>query len=164
MRTYDLKDEEGRVRAFEVDNIVLGRGGVAAVVGRLPGVRLIRRPRILSWWREEEFCEFEVEGVHFVASEPFGDNSRYWIGPRPPMFVKQTAIVRAAFAAYLSARWLVWVRRLTFGLAASGLILLFLASVETWAFGKQLGLGIFLAGGIPLTLIWLIASRGLLRA
>ena len=37
--------------------------------------------KILSWFREEVFCEFELNGVHFQIDEPYGDNSRYWIGP-----------------------------------------------------------------------------------
>ena len=164
MRTYDLTDKEGRLTAFEVDNIVLGRRGVAAVVRRLPGVRLMRGPRVLSWFREEEFCEFEVDGIRFVAWEPFGDNSRFWIGPQPLSFVEQTETVRAAFSAYLSARWLSWVRGLTLGMALFGLGMMFLGGVGTWELGKQWGLSFFLAGGVPITLIWFIARQGLVRA
>lgn len=82
MRTYPIKDREGRLFAFEVDNLLLGRRGLARVVGSLSGVRIRRRPKFLSWFREEEFCEFEVDGGSFVAWEPYGDSSRYWIGPK----------------------------------------------------------------------------------
>ena len=57
MRTYPIKDREGRLFAFEVDNLLLGRRGLARVVGSLSGVRIRRRPKFLSWFREEEFCE-----------------------------------------------------------------------------------------------------------
>lgn len=58
----------------------------------------MRRPKaILSWFREQTFCEFEVEGVRFEAEEPYGDNSRYWIGPSPPRWVAQVGSVREAF-------------------------------------------------------------------
>ena len=82
MRTYPIKDREGRLFAFEMDNLLLGRRGLARVVGSLSGVRIRRRPKFLSWFREEEFCEFEVDGGSFVAWEPYGDSSRYWIGPK----------------------------------------------------------------------------------
>jgi len=37
MKVYDLKDDEGRVFAFEVDNSVLGRHGLCRVVRGIPG-------------------------------------------------------------------------------------------------------------------------------
>jgi hypothetical protein len=46
---------------------------------------------------EDEFCEFEIKGQKFVALEPFGDNSRYWIGPKPSKWCEQVAIVRSTF-------------------------------------------------------------------
>ena len=42
---------------------------------------MVRRPRLLSWRREEVFCEFLLGGARFEIWEPYGDNSRYWIGP-----------------------------------------------------------------------------------
>jgi hypothetical protein len=86
MKVYDLKDAEGRVFAFEVDNIVLGRRGLCRVIRKIPGATLLRQPvRFLSWFRESEFCEFEMNGVRFSADEgPWGDDSRYWVGPKPP--------------------------------------------------------------------------------
>ena len=94
---YEIKDPDGRVFAFEVENSRLGRRAVCKVLARIPGCRIVRRPKFLSWLRESEFCQFEVEGITFVVEEPFGDNSRYWIGPRPPRWVSQIAAVRQAF-------------------------------------------------------------------
>lgn len=68
------------------------------VVGeRIPEVRILRRPKLFSYMREEEFCEFEVDSEAFVAWEPFGDNSRYWIGPKDGKWNVQVDKVRAAF-------------------------------------------------------------------
>jgi hypothetical protein len=97
MRVYDLRDSEGRVFAFEVKNFFLERSRVCRVVSKIPGVRIIRRPKILSWFREEVFCEFELEGVTFVAWEPFGDSDTCWIGPEPTRWVPQIESVREAF-------------------------------------------------------------------
>src|SRR3989338_10516651 len=94
MKVYDLKDKTGRVFAFEVDNLLLQRRGVGKVVRTIPGARITRVSG------DDEFCEFEVEGKVFVAEEPWGDNSRYWIGPRPPEWCEPVATVRAAFLQY----------------------------------------------------------------
>ena len=97
---YDMRDPEGRLISFEVDNTYLGRRAVSKVVAAIPGARIIRGPRSpLSWWREEEFCEWELDGVIFQASEPFGDNSRYSVHPiMPTGWVPQLERVRDAFA------------------------------------------------------------------
>ena len=109
MKTYEILDEDGRIFAFEVNNAGLGRKGVCRVVETIPGARITRRPRPLSWLREEVFCEFEVGGKTFVAWEPFGDNSRYWIGPEPTRWLPQTTSVREAFEAFRESRLFRWV-------------------------------------------------------
>ena len=106
MKVYDLKDKNGRVFAFEVNNFLLGRRGVGKVVRTIPGARITRAPRLFSG--DDEFCEFEVEGKVFVAWEPWGDNSRYWIGPRPPEWCEQVATVREAFVRYRPLRLWSW--------------------------------------------------------
>lgn len=101
MKTLDLLDKEGRLHAFEVENLLLGRRRVVKIVKTIPGVKITREPlRFLSWSREEEFCEFVVGDRRFVAWEPFGDNSRYWIGARPPGSCPELQIVRDAFIAW----------------------------------------------------------------
>jgi hypothetical protein len=95
MQVYDLKDADGRVFAFEVDNT--GRRRLCRVVDSIPGVEVVRRPRLFSWLREDEFCEFDVDGVRFVAWEPHGDNSRYWVGPKVRCWAPQVSAVRDAF-------------------------------------------------------------------
>jgi hypothetical protein len=98
MKTYDIRDPQDRIFAFEIDNLRVGRHGVCKVVESISGAKIIRRPKFLSWFREAEFCEFVVDGESFVAEEPWGDNSRYWIGPKPPRWVPQAAKVRDVFA------------------------------------------------------------------
>ena len=105
MDTYELLDEDGRMFAFEVNNAGLGRRGVCRVVETIPGAQITRRPRFLSWFREEVFCEFSVNGKTFVAWEPFGDNSRYWIGPEPTEWLPLTQSVRDAFDSHKESRF-----------------------------------------------------------
>jgi len=101
MKTYDLHDDQNRVFAFEIRNLGLGRDGVCRVVETIPGATLVRRPKkFLSWFREDTFCEFTVDGETYEVEEPFGDNSRYWVGPRPPRWLPQTERVRDAFAGW----------------------------------------------------------------
>jgi hypothetical protein len=101
---HDLKDADGRVFAFEVDNFHLGRRGVCRVVSQIPGCVIVREPKRFRWSFEddEEFCEFDLEGVRFVVWEPWGDNSRYWVGPksdsqRAPVWCPQIDAVREEF-------------------------------------------------------------------
>jgi uncharacterized protein (DUF1499 family) len=98
MNIYDLHDEQNRPFAFEISNLVLGRHGVCRVVESIPGAKVVRKPKFLSWFRESTFCEFVVDGEMYEVEEPFGDNSRYWVGPSTPRWLPQTEKVRNAFA------------------------------------------------------------------
>jgi len=98
MKVHDLKDPNDRIFAFEVENGLLSRKQAIKVVSSIPGVNVLRTPKHFD--SNEEFCEFELEGVLFKIWEPFGDNSRYWVGPEPPEWCKQVAIVREAFAQH----------------------------------------------------------------
>jgi hypothetical protein len=95
MKVHDLKDNDGRIYAFEVSNGLLGRKSAIKIVEAIPGVQISRRPHLFDG--EEEFGEFKLGGVIFKIWEPFGDNSRYWIGPEPPIWCEQVSIVREAF-------------------------------------------------------------------
>ena len=97
MKTYGLIDQSGRVFAFEVSVLGLGRRGLCRVAATVPGALVTKRPRFLSWFRQDEFCRFRVDGDDYAAMEPFGDNSRYWVGPDPPRWLPQTQRVRDAF-------------------------------------------------------------------
>jgi hypothetical protein len=99
MKIYEHKDAEGRVVSFEIDNLLISRRGVVRILRSIPDIHIIRSPRLL-WWREDEFCEFEIGGQRFKALEPFGDNSRYWIGPEPPQWSEHIQLVQNAFARY----------------------------------------------------------------
>src|SRR4051812_1012576 len=92
MAFHDLKDKEGRVFAFEVDNLFLSRKEVQRVIESIKGVRL------LSHTRDDIFLTFEVEGLRFEAWEPFGGNTRYWIGPEAAAWCEQLERVRSEFS------------------------------------------------------------------
>ena len=98
MQIYDITDNAGNVFAFEVSNSFLSRSTACRVACSIPGAKLIRKPRIFP--SQDEFCEFEIDGVTFTIWEPWGDNSRYWIGSKPERSVPQIAQVREAFARW----------------------------------------------------------------
>jgi hypothetical protein len=91
MAVHDIRDKDGRVFAFEVDNLFLSREKVRRIIESIHGVGAI------SSQKEEVFLKFDVEGRHFEVWEPFGDNSRYWIGPEPAEWCEPIDRVRAAF-------------------------------------------------------------------
>jgi hypothetical protein len=97
MKIYELKDERGRTFAFEVAVPLGGRRRVCSIVRRIQGVKITKAPRFLSWFREETFCEFELGQVKFQAQEPFGDNSRYWIGPEDAVWHPEIDTLIRAF-------------------------------------------------------------------
>ncbi len=98
MRIHEIKDKKGRVFAFEVSSSSIGRGGICSVVKTIPNSKIIREYRKFSFFSKDEICKFKVNGQLFKVSEPWGDSSRFWIGPDPPKYCKQTIIVKKAFA------------------------------------------------------------------
>lgn len=92
MKIYDLKNKEDRVYAFEVGNSLISRRRLVLMLSKIPAVTVTRKAL-----KEDEFCEFEVEGVAFVASEDWGDSSRFWIGPKKTEWCPQLQILRGHF-------------------------------------------------------------------
>ena len=98
MKTFPLQNEDGKLHAFEVPNLLLSRRGVVKLVSKIPGASIIKRPRYFSWFREDEFCKFEVDGKIFVVEEPYGDSSRLLVSAEPPGWCPQLELVERAFS------------------------------------------------------------------
>jgi hypothetical protein len=82
MNTYPIFDKASRhVQAFEIENAYLGVGTVAHLLAKIEGVSDLRARKMFSKSGEIR-AEFKFEGRDCVVAEPFGDNSRYWMGPR----------------------------------------------------------------------------------
>ena len=81
MKLYGIPANTERFAAFEVANWRIGRRGACKIVRRIPAVKVLKEPVFLSWLREDIFCKFQVGDEIFEIEEPFGDNSRYWVGP-----------------------------------------------------------------------------------
>jgi hypothetical protein len=80
MKTYPIFDKEhGPIDAFEIENAYVGVGTVADLLNKIVGVSDVRARKIFSKSGDIR-VEFKYQGKDCVVVEPFGDNSRYWIG------------------------------------------------------------------------------------
>jgi hypothetical protein len=84
MKTYPHIRPDGTVAYFEVSNLLpWSLGFMRRLLTSVEGVSGYKR----QWFNEDRFS-FVYRGLPCVVNEPFGDNSRYWIGPSqkdPPL-------------------------------------------------------------------------------
>lgn len=97
MKTRDLRSDQGHLTGFRVSSLLLSRHGFPRVVADIPGVEIVRRQRRFAPSAPEDFCEFIVDGKTFLAIEPFGDSSEFWVVTDPPEECAQIEAVRRAF-------------------------------------------------------------------
>ena len=95
MRTFDIKNENGDLIGFEVQNLFIGRNKVVKTIASITGSEILLRPRLFDG--AEIFCEFRLEGENFIVEEPFGDNSRYFIAHKNGAKTEQLNIVKSVF-------------------------------------------------------------------
>lgn len=79
MRTFSTNNDEGQLTGFEISNSFLSSGGIAKYVRRIKGCEVTGRRRWFS--ADEVHVRFSFSGKRFIVWEPFGDNSRLWVGP-----------------------------------------------------------------------------------
>jgi hypothetical protein len=81
MNTYPITSKTGQIYAFEIENLFVGSRLISKLLHHIPYVseinnrRLFRRPFDIR-------AEFLYKGQQFIVCEPYGDSSRYWIGPK----------------------------------------------------------------------------------
>jgi hypothetical protein len=80
-----------------VSNLTLDRHGVPGIVESIEGARIVRKQTRFALSAPDDFCEFVIDGKTFLAIEPFGDNSEFWLVTEPPEDCPQIEIVRRAF-------------------------------------------------------------------
>jgi hypothetical protein len=101
MKTFSLAwERDGRLRAFEIENAFIGPIAVARLLRRIDGVTdVAQRPPFSG--ESEVHVRFNYKDYPCMVWEPYGDNSRYWIGPEgDAVFGEDMAQVEIAFAAY----------------------------------------------------------------
>ncbi len=95
MRTFDIKNENGDLIGFEVQNLLIGRNKIVKTIASITGSEILLRPRLFDG--AEVFCEFRLGGENFIVEEPFGDNSRYFIAHKNGLTTEQLNIVKNVF-------------------------------------------------------------------
>lgn len=76
-----MLDAEGRKLGFEIENVFISVGGLAAALGAVAGVSNVRKRRPFSFGDSDVRIRFGFHGTEFVVVEPWGDSSVYLIGP-----------------------------------------------------------------------------------
>ena len=124
MKTYEVRNQRGRIYAFEIENASIQPRQIAAVLRSLNTVSDIRLRRLFAS-PSDVHVRFRLAGEDFIVWEPYGDSNRYWIGPahdgggadvnvegllrafqdyRAPLFMR-------LLGDFISLRWLRPVRR-----------------------------------------------------
>lgn len=83
MKTYPLSSDDGALFAFELDNAYISRNEIARL---LKVSQYVTDVELQGYFGSPDDIRvgFTYAGERFVVWEPFGDNSRYWIGPKEP--------------------------------------------------------------------------------
>jgi hypothetical protein len=82
MKTYPVLTEKGQeTSAFEVDCIYIGLSSIVRLLVETENVTDVRTRRVFAE-SSDIHVEFKYFGQPYMVWEPFGDNSRYWIGPK----------------------------------------------------------------------------------
>jgi hypothetical protein len=83
METYSLIDKKkgDHPFAFGIGNAYVGLKMIANLLMQAEGVTDVR-PRKPFSRSSEVHVEFKYLGQDYIVWEPYGDNSRYWIGPK----------------------------------------------------------------------------------
>lgn len=85
METYLIVDEARGRRpfAFEIETAYLEPGTVTRLLKDVVGVSHVRERKPFAP-NDEIHAEFRYMNRNYVVWEPYGENTRYWIGPRAP--------------------------------------------------------------------------------
>ena len=80
VETFPIKDKDNQIFAFELENVYISPKTIAGILQRTDGVREVRRNPIL-FHSNDVYINFTYKNKNYIVWEPFGDSSRYWIGP-----------------------------------------------------------------------------------
>jgi hypothetical protein len=104
MKTYPILRDDGSLAAFEVTSMWVTFRPLYRVLRSIEGVTDVQR-RYFS----DDRVSFLYREEMFVVNEPWGDSSRYWVGPRDATTLDITPI-HEAFRQYLAPAARVWSR------------------------------------------------------
>ena len=97
MRTHPCKRPDGSVASFEISNVIpWSMGPMRRVLASVAGVSDIERTNNGG----DDRWTFRYLGRVCVVNEPWGDSSRYWVGPAESDAALDMSPVHDAFCAY----------------------------------------------------------------
>ena len=79
MKTYPILRPDGSLRGFEITSSWLTFRPLYKLLRSVSGVTDVRR----NWFKDDRVL-FKFHGKAAVVNEPWGDNSRYWVGLEDP--------------------------------------------------------------------------------
>ena len=83
MQTFLIGHEGLPPFAFEIENIYASRRAIARILREIDGVTEVRvRGHFGS--QDDIRIAFKYQNSDYQVWEPYGDSSRYWIGPQNP--------------------------------------------------------------------------------
>jgi hypothetical protein len=81
MKTYPVIQDGSDPFAFEIDHVYLSRRTIARLLEKIEGVTEVHLGGRFGS-PDDVRIEFKCQGHDFIVMEPFGGNSRYWVGPK----------------------------------------------------------------------------------
>ena len=113
MRTLPIHKADGSLRGFEISLTWVSMGTIKRLLRSVDGVADVKRQ-----FFSDDRLVFTYHGERCVVNEPFGDNSRYWIGlENPDASTLDIRPLHRVFEQYdgPAVRALGWIRRLVGG-------------------------------------------------
>jgi hypothetical protein len=97
METYPILRSDGSLRGFEISSAWVTFGRLLRILSSIEGVTDVRR----NWFSDNRIT-FNFHGIPAVVHEPWGDNSRYWVGLHNPDDTPEIDItpIHTAFKRY----------------------------------------------------------------
>ncbi|MCP5005046.1 MAG: hypothetical protein GY941_14095 [Planctomycetes bacterium] len=101
MKTFPIKDETGNQIGFEIENAYIGVNKIVNLLSTITSVSNIKRRKLFDF-KDENHIEFKFLGFDCIVWEPYGDNSRYWIGPKEEKKKKvDILVIENTFKTYI---------------------------------------------------------------
>ncbi len=99
MKTYSIKDEADCSFAVEVDVAFFSLRNLVRTIATVEGVSDVAVRKAFSKSGDVR-ATFRYRGEEFAVVEPFGDNSRYWIGPAGQTPHRDISSIEARLGAF----------------------------------------------------------------
>ena len=101
MKTYQVTNAQGQpTYAFEIENIYIGLNAITRILAEVEGVNDVRARKAFAKSCNAHI-EFKYLEVPYIVWEPYGDSSRYWIGPNGSVSsTPQASALENAFKRY----------------------------------------------------------------